>query len=130
MKHQAPIKTFISNFEQKSIIFGDISLVRSGKNMTIYIANYTKYDWIRIVQKNWLTSNLNAREVHSPIYSYQFDTLVFCASAVTSCQKQDRCSNLITAFPKKSSWTKSLTVRTEFVETCTNKKKLVASCIS
>ena len=33
---QVPIKTFIQYFEQKSIIFSDISLPRLGKNMSIY----------------------------------------------------------------------------------------------
>ena len=39
---QAPIKTFRQHFEQKIIIFSDISLPRLGKNMSIAMQNMTE----------------------------------------------------------------------------------------
>ena len=39
---QAPIKSFVQNFEQKIIIFSDISLPKLGKNIDIAMQNMTE----------------------------------------------------------------------------------------
>ena len=52
MKHyiQTPIKTFLKFFEEKTIIFSNISLLRLGKNTSIAMQNITESS-----KKNQLT---------------------------------------------------------------------------
>ena len=44
MKHymQTPIKTFIQHFQEKSLIFSNISLLRLDKNASIAMQNITE----------------------------------------------------------------------------------------
>ena len=39
---QTPIKTFLKYYDQKIIIFSDISLLRLGRNMSIAMQNMTE----------------------------------------------------------------------------------------